>query len=339
MKKYSNKAVIDSLNLPTMTDFGELIQHLRLDGKLVYWLASNANEKYKVHYIKKSNGGLREISSPVQSLKIVQRWILDNILSKIKVSPYSYGFQKSNCGSPLLCCAEKHRRNLYIMKIDIKDFYPSIKREKVFFTFTDIGYNAVIANILANLCTHKDSLPQGAVTSAYLANLICRNLDYRIAGLCNRRDIVYTRYADDLVFSSDNRDSLKRIYGFVQSIVSSEGFVINDNKTQFLSPGTRKQVLGITVNDNLIKAPKDMKRMVRAMIYKTIVSGDYSAYSVIKGYISYIGSIEKDYVSKVKKYILNFYDPKTHLDVSLIEAYNRNKFFSDMPDMIYVVNS
>uniref|UniRef100_UPI003FA42189 reverse transcriptase domain-containing protein n=1 Tax=Enterocloster clostridioformis TaxID=1531 RepID=UPI003FA42189 len=69
------------------------------------------------------------------------------------------------------------------------------------------------------MCVVDDELPQGAVTSLYLANLICRKLDLRIAGYCNKRNIVYTRYADDLTFSCDFRELLRKIYGMVKKIV------------------------------------------------------------------------------------------------------------------------
>lgn len=333
MKEYSNKTVIDSLGLPMMTCFEDLTKHLRLSPNLVYWLTSDSPNRYRVFRIPKQNGLTREICDPVYSLKTVQRWVLNNILYKIKVSPYSYGFSKGKEGSPLVLCVEKHKNNLYILKIDIKGFYPSIKREKVYHEFTNIGYNSTVANLLANICLHKDSLPQGAVTSAYLTNIICRNLDFRIAGYCNKRDIVYTRYADDMTFSSDNRDVLKSIYGTIRKILKSEGFSLNEHKTMFLSPRCRKRVLGITVNDSLIKAPKEMKRLVRSMIYNSFLSRDYSSRNKIKGYISYINSIEPNYVEKVKKYIKGLYDSEYTVISEIVDAYNQNKYYSDLPDM------
>lgn len=333
MKEYSNKAVIDSLVLPMMTDFEDLVQNLRLSAQLVYWLTSEANEKYQTFRIPKKDKTYREINAPVHSLKIVQRWVLDNILYKIKVSPYSFGFSIDGNGSPLVRCAEKHKNNLYILKIDIKAFYPSIKREQVYHVFANIGYNSSIANLLTNLCVQKGVLPQGAVTSAYLANIICRNLDYRIAGYCNRRDIVYTRYADDMTFSCDNRDVLKSIYGTIIKILHSEGFIINNSKTLFLSPRCHKRVLGITVNDNLVKAPKELKRNVRSMIHVAIVTKNYLLNERIKGYISYINSIEPNYLDKIKSYIRNFYDSQYSLFPDIVDEYNKNKLYSDLPDM------
>lgn len=333
MKSYSNKTVIDSLKLPLMTNFEELTEHLRLSAKLVYWLTSDSTQKYQIYRIPKKDGSFRVISAPVYSLKVVQRWVLDNILYKIKVSPYSFGFIKDGKGSPLVQCAEKHKNNLYVLKIDIRNFYPSIKREKVYYEFTNIGYNSTVANLLTNICVYNNTLPQGAVTSAYLANIICRNLDFRIAGYCNRRDIVYTRYADDLTFSSDNRVVLKSIYKTIRKILLSEGFQLNEKKTLFLSPRCRKRVLGVTINDNLIKAPKELKRSIRAMIYNSFLTQDYTSNAKIKGYISYVDSIEPGFTIKVKDYVTGLYKSEFTLIQSVVDAYNSNKFYSEMPNM------
>ncbi len=333
MKKYSNKAVIDSLGLPMMTDFDDLVKCLRLSPQLVYWVTSESQDKYQIFKIPKKDSTFREICAPAHSLKIVQRWVLENILYKIKVSPYSFGFMKDGKGSPLVQCAEKHKNNLYILKLDIQGFYPSIQREKIYHSFATIGYNSCVSNLLTNICTHNDKLPQGAVTSAYLANIVCRNLDYRIAGYCNRRDIVYTRYADDMTFSCDNRDNLKNIYGTIKKILISEGFKINDRKTLFLSPKCHKRILGITVNDNLIKASKELKRTIRSMIHTSLVTGDYSCTQQIRGYIAYVCSIEPNYLEKIRNYILGFYGSQYSLINEIVEAYNKNKLFPDMPDM------
>lgn len=334
MKKYSNKAVIDSLGIPMMTSFDDFLENLRLSAKLLHWLSSDAKERYQVFYMPKEDGTYRDVCAPVHSLKIVQRWILNNILYKIKASPYSYGFFKDGKGSPLVQCAEKHKNNLYILKVDIKGFYPSITREKVYHQFVNIGYNSSVANLLTNLCVYNGSLPQGAVTSPYLANIICRNLDFRLAGYCNRRDITYTRYADDMTFSCDNRFVLKGIYRTIQRILRDEGFLLNEKKTAFLSPKCKKSILGITVNDGLVKAPKSMKRDIRAMIHSSIAMKDYSCNNIIRGYIAYINSIEPSYIDKIKKYIASLTENHFCLFADIVEEYNKHKLFSDLPDMI-----
>lgn len=345
-----SKVFLESLNMPVMNSFDDLADELRLTKGLVYWLSKeDADGKYHTYFKKKKSGKFRQIDAPVLSLKIVQRWILENMLYKIKCSPYCYGFapaerkdskgdngqesQKKDKSSPQAEAAERHRYNLFLLKMDIKDFYPSILRPKVFYLFRDIGYNKDISNLLTNICTWKGRLPQGAPTSAYLANLICRRMDRRIAGYCNKRNIVYTRYADDLIFSSDDREMLLKAHYAVRSIVESEGFKLNDEKTSFAGTGKRKEVLGIIINDKRVKASKEMKRMVRSMIHQNIATGEYKDSSRIRGYIAYISSIEKDYEKKARTYIKSLSESTLCLFPDVVAAYNKNKIFKDLPDM------
>lgn len=330
-----NKIILDSLGLPCLVSFEDLVKAIRLDSKLIYWLSSETENKYKTFEIPKKNGGVRIIHAPVYSLKQVQKWILCNIIYKIKTSPYSLGFKRSsNLGSPLYISAQNHKYNLYVLKLDLKDFYPSITKKTVYNLFLSIGYNSQIAFLLTNICTHHGALPQGAVTSAHLANLICRKMDYRLAGYCQKHDIVFTRYADDMAFSSDNRDTLKKAYKTICKIIKDEGFIVNDLKTRFMTPKCRKQILGITINDNQIKVSKDLKRKVRVMIHRSIATGEYNNNDVIKGYISYINSIEPGYLEKTKKYISELItNSPLELYPEIINQFNSNKIYSDLPNM------
>lgn len=336
MKKYSNRTVIESLDLPMLSCFDDLVKELRLSDKLVYWLTKqDADGKYKTFYVQKNNGKKREINAPVTSLKIVQRWLLEKILYKIRASRYSYGFMRGERkGSPLVHCAEKHKESLYVLKMDLKDFYPSITREKVYYVFSNIGYNMKVSNLLTNICVADNKLPQGAVTSPYIANLICRKMDFRIAGYCNKRDIVYTRYADDLTFSCDNRDILRNIYGMIKKIVEDEGFVLNKEKTLFLTPKNHKVILGVTVNDGALKASRVIKKNIRAMLHYEVATGDYTMNDKIRGYIAYVDSIEKGYRKKCIGYLDRLSKSTLSLFPDIVEAYNANKIYKELPDMM-----
>ena len=326
--------VLEALGLPMFEDIQTLAQETRLTEKLIYFLTKeNANGRYNTFYIDKSDGTKRQINAPCKSLKELQRWVLHNILYRVRVSQYSIGFARNGKGSPLAQCANRHKNNLYILKMDLKNFFPSIKRGRVYKQFLQLGYNTYASNLLTNICTLEDSLPQGAVTSPYLANLICYRMDIRIAGYCNKRDITYTRYADDLTFSCDNRDALKNIYHMIKFIVQDEGFSINQKKTQFLTPKVHKKIIGVTVNDGLVKAPKEMKKKVRAMIHSQIMSGDYSQNDRIRGYIAYIDSIEKNYRARTISYIEKYLDYSCMLSPNLVKRFNQNKLYDEIPDM------
>ncbi|WP_427340440.1 reverse transcriptase domain-containing protein [Caloranaerobacter sp. DY30410] len=241
---------------------------------------------------------------------------------------------KKNSGNALINNAKIHRYNLYILIIDIKNFFPSIRKNKVYNLFRKIGYNGLISEILSNICTYKGYLPQGGVTSPYLSNLICYKLDKRISGYCNKRDINYSRYADDLVFSANNKNELKKAFNVIKDIIEDEGFKLNDNKTRYLVPKSRKRITGITVNDGNLKAPKELKRKVRAMTHRSIVLADYSKIEKIRGYVSFINSIENGYYDKIINYINNFQKKDIVYFKEIVDAFNSNKIFKDVDKLI-----
>jgi len=240
MKSKTNRIALNSLDLPIIqskNDFGEF---LHLSPPLIHILTRNTvTYKYKIFEIPKKNGGFRKIYSPVYSLKTIQRWVLENILYKIKPSNNCFGYIKG-MSCPLTKNADKHKLNMFIMKLDLENFFSSLESKKVLWLFESIGYNKEASVILTNICTCDGHVPQGAVTSPCLSNLLCIKLDLRLQKYCSNRDIVYTRYADDMAFSSNNRDELKKIYHMVCKILENEGFFINKNKIRFMTPKTKK---------------------------------------------------------------------------------------------------
>lgn len=346
----NNDVLLNTLGVPNFTDVKSLADEVKLSNRLVYYLSDdNSNWRYRDFEIPKRSGGSRKISAPCYSLKMLQRWVLERILYEIKVSPYSFGFVKSKeskdskhvrwysslPNSSIADMARMHLKHVYILKMDLKDFYPSINRERVFSQFLKIGYGSYPGSLLTNICTHKGTLPQGAVTSPHLANIVCYHMDKRIAGYCGKRGITYTRYADDMVFSSDDRKALRSVYGMVSSISEDEGFHVNDSKTRFLSPKGRKEVLGLILNDEKkLIASRDLKRKVRTMIHHQVVSGDFSEKSKVQGYVAYIESIEPGYKEKVKQYFEKFYeDDMVTLFSEAVESFNEHKYYKDLPDM------
>lgn len=232
--------------------------------------------------------------------------------------------------------AERHKKNIFLLEMDITNFFGTITEQQVYTLFCNIGYNTKVAGILANLCTYDNYLPQGAVTSPYIANLVCYHMDARINGYCSRKDIVYTRYADDLTFSSDNRMLLNKIEKFIKYIVTDEGFTINDKKTRYLSNDVKKTVTGITINDDSIHVDKKFKRDLRAQIYCSIKLKDYQNNSQILGKIAYVNSIEKGFRDKIIRYITNLITRTEFVgNIDVVNAFNDNKLFAELPDMVF----
>lgn len=331
---YTNSFIIHSLELPLITDMNTLSSTIGVSKKLLYLLTNKTSDYYTNFEIAKKDGSDRVIDSPKYSLKLIQKWILVEILEKIKVSDEAMAFKKG-FGIGIKKNAEYHLYNSYLLQLDLTGFFGTIKRERVFYLFKSLGYNNIVANLLTNLCTYNGALPQGGVCSPYLSNLICIKFDARLRGLCSRRDILYTRYADDLTFSCENKILLQKAKKVIEDIIKDEGFKLNHKKTRYLSPSSHKRITGITVNDGHIKASKNLKRKVRSMIHHAIVNADYSKVNQIKGYISFVNSIEDGYKHKIVGYINKLTDKDYRYTLTIVEAFNQNPILEEAKKMVY----
>lgn len=326
--------VPNSLGIPLMFNIDDLENELNLSPSLMLLLTRNSVKyKYRKFVIPKRSGGKREIYAPVYSLKIVQRWILENILYKAKPRDCCYGFIKGQ-SNPLRGNANKHKNNLFILKMDLHDFFPSISSKRVYGIFASLGYNGTVSTLLTNICCCDDKLPQGAVTSPYLANLVCDEMDLRLLKYCNKRDITYTRYADDLTFSCNNSEVLKKVFHMLIMIINDEKFIVNKHKIHFMTPKCGKIITGVTIANEELKAPKRMKKLVRSMIHRAIMTGDYANIDKVRGYVSYIDSIENGYKNKILKYINGFQNKPITLFPDAVEAFNNNKLYKNIGDLL-----
>lgn len=329
-----NSVVLNTLGVPVINSFEHLCEQLSITEQLLYYLTYKKEYCYFQKVIPKKDKTERILNVPNLSLKVVQKWILKEILEKIFVSEQAMAFVPNKNG--LRENAERHKKNIFLLEMDITNFFGTITEQQVYTLFCNIGYNSKVTGILANLCTYNNYLPQGAVTSPYIANLVCYHMDARINGYCSRKDIVYTRYADDLTFSSDNRMLLNKIEKFIKYIVTDEGFTINDKKTRYLSNDVKKTVTGITINDDSIHVDKKFKRDLRAQIYCSIKLKDYQNNSQILGKIAYVNSIEKGFRDKIIRYITNLITRTEFAgNIDVVNAFNDNKLFAELPDMVF----
>lgn len=329
-----NSVVLNTLGVPVINSFEHLCEQLSITEQLLYYLTYKKEYCYFQKVIPKKDKTERILNVPNLSLKVVQKWILKEILEKIFVSEQAMAFVPNKNG--LRENAERHKKNIFLLEMDITNFFGTITEQQVYTLFCNIGYNSKVAGILANLCTYNNYLPQGAVTSPYIANLVCYHMDARINGYCSRKDIVYIRYADDLTFSSDNRMLLNKIEKFIKYIVTDEGFTINDKKTRYLSNDVKKTVTGITINDDSIHVDKKFKRNLRAQIYCSIKLKNYQNNSQILGKIAYVNSIEKGFRDKIIRYITNLITRTEFAgNIDVVNAFNDNKLFAELPDMVF----
>lgn len=296
---------IELLKLPkieTMDDLNHLL--LFTDKQINDFIRLKAEQYISFRIPKKHSFEKRIINAPKKYLRMAQKIILREILEKIPCSDAATAFIKGKNG--LFINANIHKENKFLLKFDFCNFFQSIKYEKIKNLFFELGYPVKIAGFLAELCTYRKELPQGGICSPYLSNLVCIELDNNIQQYCNNKGIKYTRYADDLFFSSNNKEALMELKENIQSIISeysSEYFnlQINNAKTKFIAEPWHKKVTGITINNNKIKTSKTLKRNIRRELYFTIIKNK-TDYNQLIGQIAFVISIEKDFGNRIKTY-------------------------------------
>lgn len=260
-----------------------------------------SEDRFYTHMsIPKKRGGQRELDIPSMELKYVQRWILDNVLYRIRISDCAVGFCE---GKSIIDNAKRHLNQHSVITVDIKDFFPSTTFEKVYRIFSYYGYTNEVSFILAKLCTFRGRLPQGSPASPYISNIVCLKMDARLNALAKTYEAVYSRYADDLTFSS--KKDAKSIVKAVEQIVNDEGYDINAEKTRIAYPHQRQEVTGLIVNGAKIRIAKSYKRKLYQELY-------YCSKFGVSNHMSKVGCNKAFYKEHVygKIYFVNMVEPE-----------------------------
>ena len=249
-------------NFPTIFDMKHLSLLLNIKYDKLFKILALKDYHYKEIDIKKKSGGIRKLSAPSDTLKDLQKWILDNILYNMNAHKFSTGFI---LGKSIVDNASLHLNKECLINLDIKDFFPSISAKRVYLLFKSMGYNKNVSLLLTGLCTFKEKLPQGAPTSPYISNLTCINLDKRLSALALKIGADYSRYADDITFSGSK--SITRLIPLIKKIITEEGFEINEKKERVLFQHHKQMVTGLIVNSTQVNVPKKTERYLRQQIY------------------------------------------------------------------------
>lgn len=214
-----------------------------------------------------SSGKKRWIFIADSRLKSIQRQIKNRMLDRIPVSDSAHAWTK---GRSTLTNARQHLRKAVVVKLDIKDFFPSVHYSRVYKLFINLGCSPDVSRILTQLTTYKHRLPQGAPTSPAIANLILKILDSRLERLCALHGITYTRYGDDITVSG--KYSAKKLKNLFQKIIRQEGFLIKRKKIDIQYKNQRQEVTGIVVN-KIPNIAKENRKKLRAIIHNCRVYG------------------------------------------------------------------
>ena len=264
-----------------LTNRNDLAQLLNIKEETLNFYLYKASNNYTRFEIPKKSGGFREIFSPNPPLKVIQQRI-SIILSSIYPSVYknhppAHGFIKNRS---IVTNAKLHIRKKYILNIDIKDFFPTITFSRVRGLLLAWPYQctADIATAIAQLCCFQGKLPQGAPTSPIISNMICSKLDSDLRKFAKKNRCYYSRYADDITFSTHTRNfpsSIATIPDDTQKvqvseelleIINSNYFEINPNKSRLQTNWQRQEVTGLIVNEK-VNVTRQYIRQIRAMLH------------------------------------------------------------------------
>ncbi len=273
--------------VPPLESVGALADWARLSVRELEWfsdlkaLTSKRDQPQLNHYhyrvLTKQSGAVRLIEAPKPRLKEVQQRILAEILAQVPSHDAVHGFVK---GRSIKTFAAPHVGQRVVLRMDLRDFFPSLGRPRVQALFRTMGYPEAVADLLGGLCTNvaprklwqqvppgveaahwqearllytRPHLPQGAPTSPALANLCAYRADCRLQALAESASAVYTRYADDLAFSGG--EAFTRCAGrfFLQAavVLQEEGFHVHHRKTRIMRQSVRQHLAGLVTNAKL----------------------------------------------------------------------------------------
>ncbi len=296
--------------IPVIQNVHDLARWLGISGQECAFLAapwrprerrSLRFENYRQIWVQRKNRTPRLIEAPLPRLKAVQQRILQGILKHIPPHSAAHGFL---AGRNTRSHVNEHLGKACVVKMDVQDFFPSIRRARVFRVFYSAGYPEAVAGTLANLCTThtpenvcmeaaahcsaayapirrrqlwERHLPQGAPTSPALANLCCFPLDCRLAGLAKRFGGSYSRYADDLLFSggADFKKDAQRLQNQVAVILLEEGLAAAHRKSRIMPESTRQIATSIVLNVHANLSRKD-RDALKALLHNCVTKGPAS---------------------------------------------------------------
>lgn len=271
-------------------------------------LKNNVNRSYKTFKIPKRSGGFREIDAPNDELKVIQKRIAKFITNKLKYLPSNnaYGFTKNrNCKLAM----EQHQKNgsKYFLKLDIHDFFNSTTKEIILREMNKHWCFAILPNNLKNfwltLCTKENVLPQGSPASPVFANIVLHEFDLWLDENLKKldKDMVYTRYADDLLISSKNKfhQNIKEIVDNISAKLKDHNLTLSEHKTRYGTNAGRNWNLGIMYNkDNNLTVGYRQKKLFKNILHnaetgKIEVTEEFK--NKLQGQLAYAAYIEPEY--------------------------------------------
>jgi len=282
----------------------------RFPAKLITRVAQTANHLYKTYAIPKKNGGLRIIDHPAKDLKLLQRWLVQNVLSQLPVHGSAMAYRRnSGVGEN----ARVHAPFSYMLRVDFENFFPSITADDIRSllrlnrgTLDRIGISSDDFELIVRLACKDGRLTIGAPSSPALSNAVMFTFDNEWYETAHAMDVAYTRYADDIYFSTHRPRLLIALLEQLRGDLArrpSPRLRINEAKTVFTSRKRRRLVTGLVLtSDNKVSLGRTTKRRIRTLVFRSGL-GDLSREQTmyLRGYISYARSVDPQFVASLQR--------------------------------------
>jgi retron-type reverse transcriptase len=274
-------------------------------------LIRSAPYRYKVYQIpKRAPGQFRTIAQPAREVKALQYWVMNNVLNKFEVHPTAMGYRK---GRSIAHNARPHTRGRFLLKMDFKDFFPSLKARdfRNFLKKHGPDFDKETVQALCRILfwrpkgTQDLCLSIGAPTSPLLSNILMFEFDRRVFTVCSEHGVAYTRYADDLSFSTaKSSDPLAAVEEAVHEIcrrLRSPSLTLNLKKTVRVSKRDSRRMTGLVLtNDRKVSLGRDMKRKIRAWVHHSVTDRLSEEQTLqLRGMLNYVNSVEPAFLQRL----------------------------------------
>jgi len=257
--------------------------------KKIWWYRSRMYQHFE---IAKGKDKTRIISAPDKRLKFIQRKIAILLNAIYRRRNPVHGFVNNHSVKTNALC---HINSKFVLNVDIKSFFPSITENRVHGVLSALGVDDRVATVLARICSNNGHLPQGAPSSPVLSNMICFRLDRELLAIAKEARCIYTRYADDITFSSYQPLSLlfegavppssaiapDLLAVKLRSAFETNGFTINPEKAHYADRHSRRTVTGLKVNE-ILNVDRKFVRNIRAALYTLEKDGEAAAQAIFK---------------------------------------------------------
>ena len=276
-------------------------------------LIRTAPIRYKVYQIEKRvKGQFRTIAQPAREVKVLQRWVMKNVLSRYEVHAAATAYRKN---ISILRNARPHSRGRFLLKMDFKDFFPSLSAAdfRAFLAQVDSPFDAEEVEALCHILfwMPKTEFPKlclsiGAPASPMLSNILMVQFDRDISSVCADAGVAYTRYADDLSFSAADSERLRVVEEAVLAWcarTTHPTLTVNQAKTVRVSRADSRRVTGLVLtNDRKVSLGRDMKRLISARMHY-FVTGRLTSEDIIKlrGMLAYVNSVEAAFLDRLRE--------------------------------------